>query len=50
MTPFPRFLNIEENTALKQAVDQFQKLFNASKEGMGTGFYFSYNADLSVSQ
>jgi len=29
MTPFPRFLNIDENIVLKQAVDQFQKLFNA---------------------
>ena len=41
--------NLEMNPKLKKAKEDFEKLFNGNT-GQGTGFYFSYNADLSISQ
>ena len=42
--------NLETNTKLAQAKEYFEKLFNGTSGGSGQGFYFSYHADLSISQ
>ena len=47
LTPFKN-LAFEADQRLSLLVDQFVKLFNGP-ENQGTGFYFSYHADLSIS-
>ena len=39
-----RNLNLDANPRIATQVENFQKLFNG-----GTGFYFSYHADLTLS-
>ena len=39
-----------EGSKLQKEIEQFQKLFNSAGQGQGTGFYFSYRADLSFNQ
>lgn len=42
--------NLETNLKLSKAKEDFERLFNiGSHSTQGTGFYFSYHADLSVS-
>ena len=42
--------NLEMNYKLSRAKEDFEKLFNiGSQSTQGTGFYFSYHADLSIS-
>ena len=42
-------LNLEQNKELAQSKEYFERLFNGAN-GQGTGFYFSYHSDLSISQ
>jgi len=48
MMPFEhRYNALEGNSKMANQVEYFTKLFNGS--GFGTGFYFSYHADLTLS-
>ena len=47
LTPFHRDMNLEANPRLSIQYESFLKLFNGN--GIGSGFYFSYHADLTMS-
>ena len=47
LTPFHRDMNLEANPRLSILYESFLKLFNGN--GIGSGFYFSYHADLTMS-
>ena len=49
MTEFARNLDLEANPRVAAQVEHFQRLFNGEND-QATGFYFSYHADLTMSQ